>query len=324
MRDLVRPCAVALALALVTTTWTARAQPSAADAEYQASIRNALSEFDSGNFAEARALFRRAHELQPSARTLRGIGMTSFELREYVDAIRSLSASITDARRPLEAPQRAQVQGLLDRAQTFVGRYQLDVDPADATLTVDGHAIVREPDGTLLLDLGRHSIVGRAQARQDATVAVEVRGGERDTLTVRLSAAAAPDANVNRELSAPRPSRAQRDEGGGGIPPAVWLVTSGVLATGSVLAGLLWWQDRSDEIAKCDVPGATCPNRDSLALERGVAAAVTIGLGVGAIVTLVVGIVSMSSSSGGSTGDGDRAALTCGPTLRGAICSGRF
>jgi outer membrane protein assembly factor BamD (BamD/ComL family) len=47
-------------------------------------IGDAVAEYEAGHYQEARALFRQAHEKQPTARTLRGIGMASFELRDYV------------------------------------------------------------------------------------------------------------------------------------------------------------------------------------------------------------------------------------------------
>ena len=53
-------------------------------------IGDAVAEYDAGHFQEARALFRQAHEKSPTARTLRGIGMCSFELRDYVEAARAL------------------------------------------------------------------------------------------------------------------------------------------------------------------------------------------------------------------------------------------
>ena len=41
-------------------------------------IGDAVAEYDAGHFQEARALFRQAHERQPTARTLRGIGMLNY------------------------------------------------------------------------------------------------------------------------------------------------------------------------------------------------------------------------------------------------------
>ena len=62
----------------------ATAQPSAraSTTEYEAMITDGLAEFQAQRYAEARALFERAHALSPNARTLRGIGMVAFEMRD--------------------------------------------------------------------------------------------------------------------------------------------------------------------------------------------------------------------------------------------------
>src|SRR3954467_9851662 len=112
-------------------------------------IGDAVAEYDAGHFQEARALFRQAHERQPTARTLRGIGMCSFELRDYVEATRSLTASLRETRRPLTSEQKRHAELLLARAHTFVGRFTVKIKPATASLFVDGHPAELEPDGML-------------------------------------------------------------------------------------------------------------------------------------------------------------------------------
>ena len=92
-------------------------------------IGDAVAEYDAGHYQEARALFRQAHEKQPTARTLRGIGMCSFELRDYVEASRNLSASLRETRRPLTSEQKRHADALLARANTFIGRFTVKVQP---------------------------------------------------------------------------------------------------------------------------------------------------------------------------------------------------
>jgi len=97
-----------LVLVLIAVSFDAWAAPGssreAAPGEtqaYRALINDAAAEYDAKHFAEARALFRRAHELEPSARTWRGMGMAAFELRDYVKSLRALEASLVDSRLPL-------------------------------------------------------------------------------------------------------------------------------------------------------------------------------------------------------------------------------
>jgi hypothetical protein len=64
----------ALAVGLGCAALPARAQQQAAsERDYDAVVLDATREFDAGRFEEARALFVRANELRPSARTLRGL-----------------------------------------------------------------------------------------------------------------------------------------------------------------------------------------------------------------------------------------------------------
>src|SRR6185295_14720316 len=75
--------------------------PESGDQAARALLARAIAEYDAGRFLEARALFRRAQQESPSARTLRGIGMASFELRDYVAASRALGMSLKETRHPL-------------------------------------------------------------------------------------------------------------------------------------------------------------------------------------------------------------------------------
>src|SRR6185436_3881290 len=88
---------------------TPDAPPESVQAQYRDVVARAVAEFDGGRWAEARSLFLQAHALWPSARTLRTLGMTSFELRNYARALEELETSLRDERRPLPDDQRRQV-----------------------------------------------------------------------------------------------------------------------------------------------------------------------------------------------------------------------
>lgn len=155
-----------------------------ANDEYRAAVALALVEFQAGRWEEARALFMRAHGVEPNARTLRGIGMCAFELGDYVGAIIALSESLEHPARPLDAPQRAQVEALLAQALTFVGRVTLVIAP-NASVTVDGHSpLVRE--GTILVNPGDHEVQVTADALVPATRRVHVTGGATVTVEIEL------------------------------------------------------------------------------------------------------------------------------------------
>ena len=146
-------------------------------------IREALSEFNALNYAEARSLFERAHALKPNARTLRGLGITAFELKRYVQAIQELEAALVETRTALTAKQHAEVEALIEKARGFVGKVSLELTPADADVLVDGQPAA---GSELVLDLGEHQVSVRADGYRDETIELVIDGGEQITRRVEL------------------------------------------------------------------------------------------------------------------------------------------
>lgn len=185
--------ALAIAIAEPASASLAQQKPSAAEFEhagsgYDALIKEALAEFDAGNFAEARALFEKAHGLKPSARTLRALAMTSFELKRYVRCVMELEASLQDGRQALAEAQRDQAHELLVKARRYVGKVKLVVKPSKARIFVDDR-LVESPE--LLLDLGSYRVSVRAKGYRDADLKLVVDGGEDTTQTIELAPTAA-------------------------------------------------------------------------------------------------------------------------------------
>src|SRR6478752_515129 len=110
MTSLLRTFALA-ALFAVAFTASAHAQ---GKRKYDVTVKNAVTEYAAGNWGEARVLFARAHEMEPSARTFRGLGLCDFELRRYVEAISELEAALSDKRKPLTTAQRQEIQTALE------------------------------------------------------------------------------------------------------------------------------------------------------------------------------------------------------------------
>lgn len=178
-------CLLAVVLATASSGARAQGESETADppAEYTELIEEGLAESSVQHWAEARAIFRRAHALHPNARTLRAIGMTSYELRDYPEAYRMFRAALVDTRRPLTEAQRAEVQGLLDRTESLLGRYTLEAFPADASIRVDGVVVMVAPGDELLLQPGVHRVDVR-WADERAAGEWTVQGGEHGPLPV--------------------------------------------------------------------------------------------------------------------------------------------
>lgn len=314
MRSGVASLLVGLSLVIASSA-TAQDAPSSA---YAPLLEEAVTEYAANHYSEARALFLRAHEVYPNARTLRGIGMASFELRDYVQALRSLSAALEHEVRPLTDAQRTEVTALMQRTGTFVGRYRITVAPAQSVLTVDGGPAVVEPDGSLLLDLGEHRLVVACDGCESARRTIEVRGGEDETLSLTASAVdpSSGGAAVGAGSSSTSPSSSvNTDTQGSGLP---LFLAAGALAAVAI-GGAVWWLGRGDELDRCEEAGEFCFNRDTLESQQTAALGVTIGAGVGAIGLAVVGLLT----SGGD-GESETRAASCAPALTGASCAFAF
>lgn len=224
---------------------------------YRGTIEDAVSEFSAGRYEEARALFKRAHELSPNARTLRGMGMTAYELRMYVQALRELGAALQETRKPLDANLRANVEGLLAKARAFVGRVEPQLEPKEAKLLVDGKPPELEPDGTLLLDAGTHVLSATADGHKPVSVRIAIEGGSNQSLRLPLEplpqlAGGVPALDPNAsEAAQPEPAEApaaataapatepRREDQGSTYQTFAWITLVGAVGFGAA-SGAFW------------------------------------------------------------------------------------
>jgi hypothetical protein len=199
-----------VACLLVCFVFHAHAQGKVDPSEYRALVSEALAEFDAGHFEEARALFLHAHSLNPSARTLRGLGLASFELRAYRAAIEYLEQALASPLNPLQDTLRTSTENVLRRAYLFVGRFTPRLEPATARLRVDGLSVGSPPP--ILLDIGAHVVAVDAPGYLSETRNLQVLGGEDVLLMMSLlpapasiSTAPAPLPAVGLASAADRP-----------------------------------------------------------------------------------------------------------------------
>jgi tetratricopeptide (TPR) repeat protein len=212
------------------------AQPNAGGDDYKQLIAEALVEFDAHRYEEARALFLRAHALSPNARTLRALGNVEFELRHYARAARYLREALASRAHALTPQMQAEAQQALSRALSYTGRFQLDLQPPGAVLTIDGEAPALEPDGSLLLDIGRTELTLSAPGYATEHKVVTVEGGEDERLEIGLlrSEVASPAASAAGTGTAPRsPADDGASASHGSVFGTWWFWT----AVGVVVAG---------------------------------------------------------------------------------------
>lgn len=223
--------------------------------DYTTVIKQAVAEFDAGNWLEARILFQRAHSLNPNARTFRSLGLTAFELRRYVDAISELEAALADSRKPLPEKARTEVTQLLQRARAFVAVFRLDVQPAGAEVTVDGQ-IAKLHDGQLLLDPGSHTLLVRAPGYIEERQSLKIDEPRRETLSIELKVVgeAAPEEVATSE-SAQAQVAFSTSSNDHKVRPRLWTWVLGGAAVAAAGAGLgfgLAASSKHDDYMACD------------------------------------------------------------------------
>jgi hypothetical protein len=156
---------------------------------YGEAIDAALAEYSDGHFAEALALFGRAHAIAPSARTARGLGMAQFELRHYTESAEWLEQALASQMRPLSGTLRVETQELLNRAEGFIARLSLTVEPKSARVAVaiDGGELAAWLRHRLVLDIGDHVLDVSAEGYAAQRRVLRIQGGEVLFLKFKLS-----------------------------------------------------------------------------------------------------------------------------------------
>ena len=156
-------------------------------AAYESALQKGLTEFNLGHWAEAKVFFLHAHALQPSARTLRSLGLTSYEMRLYVEALAYLTQALASRERPLTAKMRSETLTQIEECKSFISYETISIEPNHASLQVDGQAATPDAHGTLLLDPGEHQLRADAAGYEPWIQVVTARSGEHRTLAITLS-----------------------------------------------------------------------------------------------------------------------------------------
>ena len=218
--------------------------------EYREFIRRALEEYGLGNYPEAKLYFSDAHAVFPNARTLRGLALTEYALRDYVAAARYFEQSLANQVQPLSPDLRNGATDFLAQARRFIAHVKVSVEPSSAEVRIDERPVVRGEDGSVLLNPGVHELVASAPDRETVTRRWSVEAGARTRLDITLpargvaatpAAALPPTAATASAPVEPRVAPAGDPAGDDSKSVAPWIVigVSGALAiAGGVLLGL--------------------------------------------------------------------------------------
>jgi hypothetical protein len=226
---------VAAASVFVLGISSVTAQANASEERYRALIREALDAYERHNMDEAKLLFEQAHQVQPNARTLRGIGLVAFAMNDYVRAVRHLDAALDSGVKPLEGELESQTRALADRARKLVGTVHIDVEPGNARLSIDGGRVELSVDRTVQLNPGPHELVAEAPGHETATRQLRAEAGVRIAVQLRL----APDRLVrSASPSLPPSAAAAQPEVAAAVPVATPDSGSGSSVGPFVLLGI--------------------------------------------------------------------------------------
>jgi tetratricopeptide (TPR) repeat protein len=202
---------------------SAQEESGARDGRYEATIDRAMLEFDAGRFVAARGLFERAHALRPSARTLRGLGVTALALKRYNAAREELNGALVDARRPLTEAQRVQVTQLLDWMQKDLARLRLELSPSHARAFVDDQPVSA---GVTWLDAGEHRLIVNAEGFRPQDRTFRLFAQQELALGIELVPDPEPLAQApSRALSPSAPTRSPPEDEGAALTQRWWFWT---------------------------------------------------------------------------------------------------
>jgi hypothetical protein len=255
---------------------------------YDALVREAVGEYNMGNWREARLLFGQAHELHPSARTWRGMGLTDYESKRYVEAIGELQAALESTVKRLTDAQREEVQGVLERSQRFVAIYTLTL-PSDASeLRLDGKPASVDDNGALRLNPGAHVLSVRRASGAVLERRFDVEVGARGTLELESDEPAVietGDAQSEHEDT----TRLAPDRAAEGGRVWTWVAGGATLALGaaSIAFGVLAL-DANDTFKERALAGQPLGDAKSDGQSYQLLANVGLGLTAAAAITTVV------------------------------------
>ena len=293
--------------------------------EYKEAIRKVLQEYELGNWAEAKVFFSDAHALFPNARTLRGLALTSYALRDYVQAISYFEQSLANQVQPLSQQLQDGAREYLQQAKRFVARVTLRVEPGSAAIRIDDVAVKPASDGSVQLNPGQHELVATAPGYEPLTRRWNVEAGARSELSLTLKSqsadaqplAAVPAAAVSGEPVQPV-ARDSASEGGNGAGPWILVGVSGALAIGGgVLLAVTASDISSVENAEKNTPWSEVEDAYERSPAYSAAGFAMLGVGVAGV---AVGLAWAFWPD--DKGDEQRVALDLSPT--GVGLHGRF
>jgi tetratricopeptide (TPR) repeat protein len=137
------------ALAALAATAHAQKAPAHAPDPVKVHLDQGAALYNDGNYSAALAEFEAAYALDPRPYILNNIGLAQKGLFRYQEAIATLQKYLLDST-AITNEQRKQTQQIIAEMQALLSPLTLDVHPAGAQVSLDGHALGAAPITTPL------------------------------------------------------------------------------------------------------------------------------------------------------------------------------
>lgn len=162
-------------------------ESTSASKHFRAGLDHALT----GELERAVEEFQAAYADSPHYSVLFNIGQTYTLMGKPVEAIDAFERYLRGGGKAIAPSRRKAVEASIAFHAKRVGELQVLVEPADATLEVDGQAVTSDWQRVpLRLAAGKHGLVVSAAGFRAQTLAVTVQAGQRSSLSLTLRAEA--------------------------------------------------------------------------------------------------------------------------------------
>lgn len=191
------------------------------------------AEFAKGNTQAAVDKLLAAWALDRTFSIAANLGTAELDLGRMRAAAEHLDFALREMPASTEKEKRERLAEYLEKAKAGVGILRLDVDPPDATVSVDGVRVAKSSSAEVYVDPGEHTVVAERDGRTKESRMVKVGMGESKPVSLKL---AVPPISNSAPPVTPSPSTAPAPAEDRTPQLALWLVGAGsALAMGTYM-----------------------------------------------------------------------------------------
>lgn len=189
---------------IVISAGPVQAQVAAESEMASGHFRAGLAHYDKGDFARAAQEFQAAYAAAPNAEVLYNLALASAAARQPSDAVRYFERYLSEGGAQVAPTRHRAVLQTLEAIRRDLAWLEMDVTPADASLSLTGVAGAAEPGWSLP---GTYVLTVRKQGYRTRELEVRLQPGNRYVYHVALAAesppALAPPAWIQVRCAAP-------------------------------------------------------------------------------------------------------------------------